>query len=226
MPNCLFGLYSANFPIGNADLRIPGSTRLHNTVHRSLVSHLISRLLRVHMTPPYYILCIYTVRRDKGHPWVTHGSHRAPTRQHHTPCGAGMVLPWVTRFYGGCCKNPCITGLHRTRHVPETTSVTIYCHPCHLSPAPPLTCAAVRCLSRRLSRALPLALCRAAVVRAVCCAARRPCHVSRHPSPAPLSHGASPATRRATACHAAARCSHRLAIVSCRRRSRSPRGEE
>ena len=166
------------------------------------------------------------VRRDKGHPWVTHGSHRAPTRQHRTPCGAGTVLPWVTRFYGGCCKNPCITGLHRTRHVPETTSVTIYCHPCHLSPAPPLTCAAVRCLSRRLSRALPLALCRAAVVRAVCCAARRPCHVSRHPLPAPLSHGASPATRRATACHAVARCSHRLAIVSCRRRSRSPRGEE
>ena len=166
------------------------------------------------------------IRRDKGHPWVTHGSHRAPTRQHRTPCGAGTVLPWVTRFYGGCCKNPCITGLHRTHHVPETTSVTIYCHPCHLSPAPPLTCAAVRCLSRRLSRALPLALCRAAVVRAVCCAAHRPCHVSRHPSPAPLSHGASPATRRATACHAAARCSHRLAIVSCRRRSRSPRGEE
>ena len=61
MPNCLFGLYSANFPIGNADSRIPGSTRLHNTVHRSLVSCLISRLLRVHMTPPYYILCIYTV---------------------------------------------------------------------------------------------------------------------------------------------------------------------
>src|SRR5712671_1550509 len=61
MPNCLFGLYSANFPIGNADSWIPGSTRLHNTVHRSLVSRLISRLLRVHMTPPYYILCIYTV---------------------------------------------------------------------------------------------------------------------------------------------------------------------
>jgi len=61
LPNCLFGLYSANFPIGNADLWIPGSTRLHNTVHRLLVSRLISRLLRVHMTPPYYILCIYTV---------------------------------------------------------------------------------------------------------------------------------------------------------------------
>src|SRR5712672_1387263 len=61
LPNCLFGLYSANFPIGNADLRIPGSTRLHNTVHRSLVSCLISHLLRVHITPPYYILCIYTV---------------------------------------------------------------------------------------------------------------------------------------------------------------------
>src|SRR5882757_7788119 len=61
LPNCLFGLYSANFPIGNADSRIPGSTRLHNTIRRSLVSRLISRLLRVHMTPPYYILCIYTV---------------------------------------------------------------------------------------------------------------------------------------------------------------------
>src|SRR5712672_4490421 len=62
------------------------------------------------------------VRRDKGHPWVTHGSHRAPTRQHRTPCGAGTVLPWVTRFYGGCCKNPCITGLHRTRRSEEHTS--------------------------------------------------------------------------------------------------------
>jgi len=61
LPNCLFGLYSANFLIGNTDLRIPGSTRLHNTVHRLLVSHHISRLLRVHITPPYYILCIYIV---------------------------------------------------------------------------------------------------------------------------------------------------------------------
>jgi len=59
LPNCLFGLYSANFPIGNADLRISGSTRLHNTVRRSLVSHHISCLLRVHTTPLYYILCIY-----------------------------------------------------------------------------------------------------------------------------------------------------------------------
>src|SRR5712672_405055 len=59
LPNCLFGLYSANFPIGNADSRIPGSTRLHNTVHRSLVSRLISRLLRVHMTPPY-IFFVFT----------------------------------------------------------------------------------------------------------------------------------------------------------------------
>jgi len=59
LPNCLFGLYSANFLIGNADLRIPGSTRLHNTVRRSLVSRHISRLLRVHTTPLYYILCIY-----------------------------------------------------------------------------------------------------------------------------------------------------------------------
>src|SRR5712672_4222187 len=58
LPNCLFGLYSANFPIGNADSQIPGSMRLHNTVHRSLVSHHISRLLRVHMTPPYYVLCV------------------------------------------------------------------------------------------------------------------------------------------------------------------------
>src|SRR5712672_1717391 len=32
LPYCLFGLYSANFPIGNADLWIPGSMRLHNTV--------------------------------------------------------------------------------------------------------------------------------------------------------------------------------------------------
>jgi len=61
LPNCLFGLYSANFLIGNADLRIPGSTRLHNTVHCLLVSRHISRLLRVHMTPPYYVLCIYIV---------------------------------------------------------------------------------------------------------------------------------------------------------------------
>src|SRR5712672_465676 len=58
LPNCLFGLYSANFLIGNADLQIPGSTRLHNTVYHSLVSHHISRLLRVHMTPPYYVLCV------------------------------------------------------------------------------------------------------------------------------------------------------------------------
>ena len=61
LPNCLFGLNSANFLFGNADLQIPGSTRLHNTICRSLVSHHISHLLRVHMTPPYYILCIYTV---------------------------------------------------------------------------------------------------------------------------------------------------------------------
>src|SRR5712675_3646342 len=61
LPNCLFGLNGANFPLGNADLRIPGSTRLHNTIHCLLVSHHISRLLRVHMTPPYYILCIYIV---------------------------------------------------------------------------------------------------------------------------------------------------------------------
>src|SRR5712672_1140455 len=61
LPNCLFGLYSANFLIGNADLRIPGSTRLHNTIRRLLVSRHISCLLRVHMTPPYYILCIYIV---------------------------------------------------------------------------------------------------------------------------------------------------------------------
>jgi len=60
LPNCLFGLYSANFLIGNADLWIPGSTRLHNTICHSLVSYHISCLLRVHMTP-YYILCIYTV---------------------------------------------------------------------------------------------------------------------------------------------------------------------
>jgi len=59
LPNCLFGLYSANFPIGNADSQIPGSMRLHNTVRRSLVSRHISRLLRVHTTPLYYILCIY-----------------------------------------------------------------------------------------------------------------------------------------------------------------------
>jgi|SRR5712671_350079 len=61
LPNCLFGLNSANFLFGNADLWIPGSTRLHNTICCSLVSHHISCLLRVHMTPPYYILCIYTV---------------------------------------------------------------------------------------------------------------------------------------------------------------------
>src|SRR5712675_3731973 len=61
LPNCLFGLYSANFPIGNADSRIPGSTRVHNTVCRLLVSRHISHLLRVHMTPPYYVLCIYIV---------------------------------------------------------------------------------------------------------------------------------------------------------------------
>src|SRR5712675_3111417 len=156
----------------------------HNFIFKLLYYKYIDNFLSIRSGACSGVL----LRRDKGHPWVTHGSHRAPTRQHRTPCGAGTVLPWVTRFYGGCCKNPCITGLHRTRHVPETTSVTIYCHPCHLSPAPPLTCAAVRCLSRRLSRALPLALCRAAVVRAVCCATRRPCHVSRHPSPAPLSH--------------------------------------
>src|SRR5712671_4068347 len=59
LPNCLFGLYSANFLIGNADLQIPGSTRLHNTVRRSRVSCHISRLLRFHTTPLYYILCIY-----------------------------------------------------------------------------------------------------------------------------------------------------------------------
>jgi len=173
-------------------------------------------------------LSLEWVRRDKGHPWVTHGSHRAPTRQHRTPCGAGTVLPWVTWFYGGCCKNPCITGLHRTRHVPETTSVTIYCHPCHLSPAPPLTCAAVRCLSTPphshvrclLHSVAPLlsGLCAAPLVACAMCHATRRLHHCR--TAHRLPHAMPPHVI------AAARCSHRLAIVSCRRRSRSPRGEE
>jgi len=166
-------------------------------------------------------------RRDKGHP-LGHPTGRTVLLPVNTvpPCGAGTVLPWVTRFYGGCCKNPCITGLHRTVMYPETTSVNYLLSPVQLSPAPPLTCAAVRLsLTPPPHVRCPLDSVAPLSVRAVCCAARRPVPCVTPPvALPPLSHGASPATRRATDVmlrHAAPIVSHYIVSP----RSRSPRGE-
>jgi len=61
---CLGLLQCKTFPIGNADVRSPDLRRLHNTGYiASLVSHLISRLLRVpYDSVLYYIFFVmYTV---------------------------------------------------------------------------------------------------------------------------------------------------------------------